>query len=447
MAKNSKANKSTNKVGSKGKSSNYKNKYSGNKKSQEEVILKEGAETPKVDSGRYDDIRSNDISWWNNSPMYPDATRVPFNRIYGNPITFPDLDETGASVLGDSKSVPGIMSIYYYPTVGGTRGGSNSPINRAFTSLYGAIYAKTTGAMQFQQADLAMFMTSFSSIACLIAHAKRILGVSQLYSGRNYYYPMALLQALGVEPEEVIGKQDALRMRLNNSILSFNNLKIPDFMSIYKRQYALAHNIYADEDDIESSIYAFIPAGYYNYIDTPINGNTSMLQYLDLGKGMETLLSAIETSLSLWRNSSDLGLISGSIQRAFSENSLITLDYVMSGDTIIPTVDRNIGWQINNCLAVGPVKDLDVTQNPVTNTLVFEPALDKPSNITQYYLSRGQYYLNSSDGDISDEFIMEATRLMPCLEGFGQPFAFCNTEIVRGFRITYAQQEIGRAHV
>lgn len=140
--------------------------------------------------------------------MYMDATRVPFNRIYGDPIQnlgFQMVDHatpTPTPWVGvkDPTSIPGIMTINFRPVLGTTAGGANSPLNRAFTSLYGDIYSRTTGAMQFQQADLALFMTSVSSIAMLIGLVKRALGVSQLYSGKNYYYPIHLLSALDIFP-------------------------------------------------------------------------------------------------------------------------------------------------------------------------------------------------------------------------------------------------------
>uniref|UniRef100_A0A2V0RM00 Capsid n=1 Tax=viral metagenome TaxID=1070528 RepID=A0A2V0RM00_9ZZZZ len=289
--------------------------------------------------------------------------------------------------------------------------------------------------MQFQQADLAMFMTSFSSIATLIGHMKRALGVSQLYSGQNYYYPKQLLTAMGIEPDSIIGKQDLVRMQLNDSILSFNALKIPDFMAVYKRQYALAHNVYADEDSTFAQLSVFVPLGYYKYVDTE-----SKLDWITLSATTNTaddILSAIEGALDAWRSSSDLGLISGSIQRAFSENALISLDYATSADVVLPVVDRNITWQISNMTALRLNQSkLDITQDPVANTLVFEPELMDGLTSMRAYANRPIKWLNSYDGQTDSEFIMEATRLMQCPNPDVASYKLfnANTELVESFR-------------
>lgn len=390
--------------------------------------------------GKYDEISSNDISWWNKSPMYNDAVRVPFNNVYGNPINLGIAD----GLPGDHQiAVPGIMNIYYHPTIGKAVD-SNSPVNRAFTSLYGDIYSKTTGAMQFQQADLALFVTGFSSIAMLIGYVKRALGVSQLYSGMNYYYPKAILQSMGIDPDTVIGKQDGIRMLLNDYILSFNNLKVPDFMDVYKRQYALAHNIYADEDDIQAQLFSFVPLGYYVYSDTDgqLNYNTFNIKN-GVGNNINVFLGAIKNALLAWRNSSDLGIISGSIQRAFSDSDLVTLDYVNPTDITIPVMDRNILWQINNLTTVAiDTTTMTVTQDPVNNILVFNPEI-ADIDVSAIISGKDRFIINSFDNVTTDEFIMEATRLMSVYDWFRDELnpdyhmPFVNTEIVESFQMFY----------
>jgi len=297
--------------------------------------------------------------------------------------------------------------------------------------------------MQFTQASLALFMTGLTSIANMIAEAKRVLGVSQLYNGTNYYYPKGIIKALGFDPAEIIGHQDSLRMLLNDSILSFNNLKVPDFMNIYRRQYGLAHNIYADEDDTRAQLYAFVSDGYYIYSDV-----NNKLIWMDKPATFAGLLSAINDCLMSWRNSSDLGLISGSIQRAFSEANMITLDYVATGDVVLPTVDRNINWQIQNSDAtVMDYTSLDITEDVVNNVLVFKPKMSadvSPQGLLIKALPLK--YINSYDGVIDEEFIMEATRLMSCPMplntggGLILDLPNSNTEIVTSYSIYVAER-------
>lgn len=392
----------------------------------------------------YDSVRGNDINWWNKSPMYPDVTRVPFNRVYGAGVTkrfVPDVSAVDVDMNARLK-MGGIMAIEYVPSIG-TSLTSRSAVNRAFNSLFGELYAKTTGTPPIQQMDVAMFITSLASVATLIAMMKRALGVSQLYSNWNYNFPRNLLRAMRFDPDTVIGWQDELRYALNDCILNFNNLKVPDIMDIYVRQYALAHNVYCDEDDVTSAMYVFNPKGYYKYLDT---STPAMLKWCSLDAesfDAKDVIGAINDCLEAWRNSSDLPLICGSIQRAFSETQTISLDYVTESDVVIPTVDRNIMWQINNMNVVAfEETSLDITQDPVNNYLIFDPA---PLHDIPNFLSCGgwDYFLNSYDGNISDEFIMEATRLIvfPGEETGGAPMV--PTEFVTNIKVWYSGQMPG----
>lgn len=384
----------------------------------------------------YDSYRSNDIGWWNKSPMYSDVTRVPFNQIYGSPLYLrtdginPTLfEDVGCIYLG------GIMSIDIVPTIGTAIDG-NDAVNRAFNSLFGELYSKTTGTPPIQQMDVAMFITSLSSVACLIGYLKRALGVSQLYSNQNYNYPTELLTAMHIDPTTVIGWQDEIRYKLNDLILNFNNLKVPDIMDIYVRQYALVHNVYCDEDDVQAQLYVFNPRGYYKYIDTATPAKLAWTNFTYSGErftmDVNDVIAAANACLEAWRNSSDLGLICGTIQRAFSETVTISLDYVNPTDVVIPTIDRNIMWQINN-MNIVRVLDLDITQDPVLNILKFDPTPYRPTDTPLYTDS---YLLNSFDGTTTDEFIMESTRL----KSFRDPdtdVIYFNTEIVVGCSIHY----------
>lgn len=359
----------------------------------------------------YDSVRGNDITWWNKSPMYADVTRVPFNRIYGAGVTLRLPPEfTDECTVPARIPIGGIMAIEYVPSIGSSND-ATSAVNRAFNSLFGELYARTTGTPPIQQMDVAFFITSLASVASLIAVLKRALGVSQLYSNWNYNYPRALLSSMRFDPDSIIGWQDELRYALNDCILNFNNLKVPDVMDIYVRQYALAHNLYCDEDDVTSALYVFNPAGYYVYRDT---ATPARLEWITLPGTLtgEGIINRINECLEVWRNSSDLPLISGTIQRAFTDTQTISLDYVTEQETVTPTVDRNIMWQINN-MNITPVDfdSCDITQDPVANIMRFDPTPDA-SYSSMVGWARTDHFLNSYDGTISDEFIMESTRLM-----------------------------------
>lgn len=402
-----------------------------------------------VDS--YDDIKSNDISWYDKaSYLFSEATRVPFDVIAGAPFSYSGShagidnrsnhwDATGNIVPVEGEAVPGIMAIKYYPFIGYSDS-INSPINRAFTTMFGDLQSKTTGILPFQQADLAMFVTSTSSIAALLGHVKRIMEIATLYTPMNYYYPVDLMTSMlgtAAQAMDVIQNRDVYRSRVNNLVFQFNSLKIPSFVDVFKRQYAISHNVYADEDDVQAQLYVFVPQGYYQYFDTEMSIKMQKLPNpatADGGINFQTLLDAVQNCLDAWRNSSDLPLINGALMRAYPDNEFVKIDMLNVDSTITPVCDRNILWQINNSRSVKVVEgSMDVKQDAVNNFLISQPRINISGSEDTFY--RSWVYLNSFDFNESPEFIMEATRLIPYIDAEvlydekGKAYGILNTAV------------------
>lgn len=372
-----------------------------------------------------DACSTNDIRWWNRAEhLYADATRVPFNRIVGAPFLL-GLEGTQFPVVGSNKlsqpttdsqfTAPGIMTIDYTPTIGWSNDG-NSEANRAFTNLYGDIYSKTTGAMQFTQASLSMFVLSFESILANIAYAKKALAYSDLWVGRNYYYPRNLLSAMGFNPDTVIGHQDEMRVKLNSLIYNFNALKVPSFLTVFDRAYTLAKKLWSDGADAYAQLYNFRPKGYYTYQDT---GNKLVWAetFATATMPFSDYLTIIDNQLNAWRNSSDLGIIGGSIQRAFADSQLLTITFVGVDDVDTPVFSPEMMDQISNMTIIGNPTEwgitMDVTENVVKNQVLFTPTVDVTDNDPSDVVNMLRLKLLKSDRGITDsDFVMEATRLI-----------------------------------
>ena len=387
----------------------------------------------KCDAKResYDDIKSNDISWYNNSILYEDATKIPFNLIAGAeyPVGLIGSDPDATVFI----ATPAMMRLPFIPWIGSANDASD-PINRAFTKLYGYLASKTTGAMQFQQADLAMLVISMSSIASGIGHLKRCLEMANLYSGVNYYMPRDLIDCVtnGVgQGKYIIDNRNEFRMRLNSLIDQFNQIKVPLFVKTFAQQYAHAHNLYADEDSQSAQFFAFVPVGLWHYVDAGTPETTGTLQFVPyddsvhIRQGEETysrsylratwdkVYTVVENELLNWLHSSDLPLIAGALQRAYADAAFVTLDHVFEDSINVPVYDRNILWQINNSRAF-PWKVADITQDAVKDTIVSSAYIQFGDSEANYDLltRRGWWSLNTYDANMTPEFAMESTRLI-----------------------------------
>lgn len=366
-----------------------------------------------------DAVRSNDIQWYNQSPLYPLATQIPWNHVLGASQE-PWIASDFANVTSSARSVPGVMTIEFVPTIGWADS-MNSPVNRAFNQLYADIVSKTTGALQMQQMDLAIMTTGISSIACHIGYAKKVLAAYMNYSSLNYYLPGTLIEALGFDRQDLVDNYNAYAVELTDLISRFNVLAVPAFSYVHARQYSLAHNLYSDAETVFGQIYNFRPIVLYMFDDTehclnPVDIRPNGRENPEV-MTMSNYLELIREALQQWENSSVTPIVAGNVVRAYSDSQLLRLPVFDPNEVIVPIVDRNILWQINN-MKWGPV-DVDsvgVTQDPVGNILrctpeyLFHTKGAATANSTNYFI------LNSFDGNVSDEFVMEATRLIPRIQ-------------------------------
>lgn len=369
---------------------------------------------------RMEDIHSNDINWWNRSINYAGAVSVQQNRLEGY-IYNRDEDFGPTGEYAD----PSVVQIRYIPTIGLSTD-YDSPINRGFTSLFAEIVAHTnSGNLGFTQASLGMLAASCLSVVANIAYAKRAYGIKNLYFNGNANYPRVLYEAMGFNDYSTVD-WEAVRERLNTLIDDFNSLMIPRYISLFDRVFQLPYNIYADEDSILAKLYVFVPYAYYEYVDVENKAECKILSHSD----MPGLLTIIEQQLRALRSTSDLGLIMGAYRRAFPDSETIKLEHLEINSSVVPYFDRNMMWQINNMSVVStdlyPVSSYTITEDVVKDIIVCNPQPQlflgdsigtKFSNCGLTVTSQGDVYypinyrLNSFDGVMDGEWVMESTRL------------------------------------
>lgn len=407
-----------------------------------------------------ENVTSNNIEWWSKSPIYSDVNRIPVNVIQGYCYDTNDIipDSKYFAALGlstdmpQASAMPGIMTLEYIP-FSGPCANWNDAINRSWLSIFSAYAAKTSGTFQIQQPDLALVGEAANSIIVNIYEIKRLLGLANLYSNVNQYMPKALIEAAGFKPEYVIGHQDDIRRRLNYLISAFNTLNLPGYTDIHLRRAQLAHNVYADEDDVRAQLYVFKSKGYYIYRDTKDGisdaEHLEWIQYSGFDNFVELRLDTIESQINALRDSASFGLVSAAVLRAFGDRQLLRIDLEPIDSITVPVFDRNMNWQINNADIVSNINPhtLHITCDIHGNALVCQPSVLPGTQLSnsEPALFVHQKYLNSYDGVMSEEFMMEATRFKVGSNAYNDPqfdptkyatpLNICGTEIITGMYI------------
>nr|AVD54040.1 capsid [Macaque picobirnavirus 9] len=327
----------------------------------------------------------NAIEYYNKYPTdYQAAFNFPWFKVMGTEIPFEDVVSgiPDASIFNIKNSrLPNTMVINYVPGPGICED-VQDPANRTFAMIMADLYAKTSGSsLGFNAAQVAMQMTSITSILNAIGEAQRALNSTEFWKTTNANYPRGLINALGFNWEDLVAYKANYVTRLNSIIHMFNNMQVPAFIDIYKRQFTLASNLYVDEDDEFGQVYAFRQKGIYNYVFS--SGNK--VQYCEFTEysynkdKFDTFLDLIQNALFKWVNSDDFYKVNGALLRAYKDAATITVPDVDLATVISPSKPDHILMQIMNCDILGEdlITGLKITENVVKNVIYFQPTFGR----------------------------------------------------------------------
>nr|QIR30720.1 putative capsid protein [Chicken picobirnavirus] len=321
----------------------------------------------------------NAIEYYNKYPTdFDTAFNFPWFQVMGTPIDYTNITSGFSKTLGkvENASTPSIMRIKFVMGPGICEN-AYDPANRTFAMIMADLYAKTSGAsLGFNNAQLAMQMTSLTSIINMIGIVQRALSCTEFYKTVNVNYPRSLLAAMGFDYDQVVANKAISVNRLNSLIHMFNNMQVPSFLDIYKRQYTLCSNVYVDEDDEFGQVYFFQPAGYYKY-----DFENFKAKWVDLTYGntdVDIVLDAIRDALYSWVNNDDFYKVNGALLRAYKDVPTIIVPDSSVNDVITPAKPDHIIDQIQNMSIIKlDHNTLDIQQNVEKNLVYWQPCIPK----------------------------------------------------------------------
>ena len=367
-------------------------------------------------------VTDNALEYYNKYPTdYNAAFNFPWFKVMGTPIPYDEIISgiPGAATykVGNSR-LPNTMIINYVPGPG-VCADVQDPANRTFAMIMADLYAKTSGAsLGFNSAQLAMQLTSITSILNAIGEAQRALSCTEFWKTTNANYPRGLVRALGFNWEDLTQNKANYVTRLNSIIHMFNNMQVPAFIDIYNRQYTLASNLYVDEDDDFGQVYAFRQKGIYNYVFASAN----KVQYCEFTPyaysevNFDTFLDLIQNALFKWVNSDDFYKVNGALLRAYKDAPTITVPDSEISTVIAPSKPDHILMQIMNCDILGEdiIDGLKIYENVVKNVIYFQPTFGRVADgyKDSYPHLANKRLLRLFDPNPTTDVNCEATRLL-----------------------------------
>lgn len=416
---------------SKKKGTSKSSKFSKRQRAVESADMSKNPTDTRFDADNRDDSnrhygKPNDWQWYAaNAQLIKDYASFPFGVPVGNQLGF------GLSQL-DSGSIPGVMVLNYYPTVGVTNAES-APINIAMRKLYSYIRHANSGHANYDPADLMLYVICVDSALMYLEWMKRLYAVMRDYTPLNRYYPQTLIRAMNVLPagiSDLNSKMSDFRGYINIFAAKLSQLWIPGSLTMTARHLWMTQGIYLDSMTSKAQTYLYNPAGFYQF-----NLNTEGVGYAKMTSpglidSLEAMITYGDSLLNPMVTSEDFGIIGGDILKAYGAAGIVKPLGITEEYQVLPVYNQEVLSQIENATIVGNpiISTFDVTQATAVGTgyLISNPKTQvglmthhaNGTNAVQNALApyTANRILNFHHDAPSPEEVMVATRLMVAID-------------------------------
>lgn len=378
--------------------------------------------------------KDNDPSWYALNPqLLKDAASFPYAWPLGN-----KLNVGARGKLINEGSLPGIMVMNWVPTIGYSSDGT-SPINVASINTYTKVRHDNSGHANYDHADYMMYLLAMDSVYAFHSWMRRVYGCMLTYSNTNRYYPRAIVQAMGVDFDDLQGNLADFRQYINTYAIKASALAVPAKMSFMTKHYWMSEGLYYDSQQDKPQTYLFNPLGFYRFTlsegETP-HGMLKFARMFSDGSSSSAAAGCYRTTVK-WKLSDfvrygdsllapiisdeDFGIMSGDTLKSFGIGGCYTLPVTEETYTVLPSYSSEVLDQIQNATFIGKPRVASMTIDQNVNIgagwITADPKFDHPwvDAVSDAELPGQNAYLVNrfvtfEHGDITPEQTMEATR-------------------------------------
>lgn len=374
--------------------------------------------------------RDNDPSWYTAYPgIYSATANINFNQPAGVKLDLTDKSGTVYDPVANFD-VPNIMAFHIIFTPGVTTDAS-SIINTAMFQNYNFVRHANSGSKNYDAVDLQMYYLGVTEAFALLWHGIRAYGILNAYSAINRSLPRVLFTALGLDFNTWKDNPAQLRARLNLAATKLGSLCIPNNARLFARMQYLMSNLFMDGDNIKSQMYCFLPEGIHTWGRV---SNVGKLTYTQLGANLtvDAYFDLLDSVLQPMLEDEDINIMSGDVLKAYGTTGLAPVPMVpeLYSTPIITSKENPMMMsQIENATWCA-IDNLDISQN-TTGHIVFNPYVSNPETDVIMVLSGLKPFLNSRNAEVTNDEIMELTRLVAAYDSTPGDDATHNNLVIR----------------
>lgn len=349
----------------------------------------------------------NDVSWYASNPdLLRDSSSLAYSNSLGSSFNL-GVSASASGTYAD-MTFPGILTYKVVYGPGRTDADNVTAVNIAATNIYSFVRHANSGRSNYDAPDLMLYILSMGSAYAMYSWLTRIYGLTRLYSQVNRYWPRAMVEAQGVDFDDINTNLADFRYFINTLPEKLGALCVPNTMPVFARWTWMFGNVFQDDDWAKAQAYMFVPDGYYVYNETTANTAgfaeyhrisaeySSALKFADLKKIMNDMISKMVAS-------EDCNIMSGDIFKAFGPSGVYALSGISEDFITIPAYVPEVLGQIHNLVCAGIPKgsspvysNFNVAQDAAGH-LVWNPIFIMPLNNTDLKIEHKYVFDAMSD--------------------------------------------------
>lgn len=350
---------------------NYKNR-SYQKKSDECESRKESESGKEVDTKEVSENATNDPAWYSMSPqLLMDAASLPFAYPLGGntrlqadnhyAISRDAQPDRPVEIRDVTDVLPGLATLYTRGTLGCSVR-SSDPVNMAAVAMYTQVRYVNSGRKNYDAPDLMMYCLGATDLYAFTFWCKRLYAAAFMYSQSNLYIGRALLEANGVDPNDLKQNLANFRMWLNTFIHRVTSYAIPATMPLFAQRVFMYSGLYIESDvNIKDQLYQFAPTAFYKFkldeankgmLETTFLSGNSVKPVPSISLSTKKIMDFGEELLSSFWGDEDFTIMSGDVYKAF-EGRILGMEDQAPEALLVPVKDDMVLAQMRNATIVG----------------------------------------------------------------------------------------------
>lgn len=306
--------------------------------------------------------RNNDPNWYFlDANIAQQASSISFGEYLGvqTELKLHTTDQSDNSlILTKNAPVPSVMSVGLSPCPGNVDS-TQRGINLAALKMYSELSSLNAKATSYAPQDLTILILSLGEVISVVEHMRRAFGVAFTYNMRNRDMPTKLLTAMGFDADDFMTNIAGNRLRFNTLITAINKIPFLSNITYFFKCADLYQHVYADADSVMAQLIVMCPHTTWE-LKEDYNSNGSGLVTKTLPTPAQpgtfsTWFTIVQSMVDKLFQSSTFNYIYSDVLNYSSKKgaSLMFLDYLLEGYSVVPEFNMNFLLQLHNTTIVG----------------------------------------------------------------------------------------------